>query len=258
MRYSDTNVSDWFRLELADFFVAALKEKGPMPKGALIAAVMEMRGLKPHAGNMLMRAHVDELQRRGILKAQRSLRERQKILIMSLSGVAEGGGSQPVVSGCSTGALSAVAHQAPVPVSGNVFGELIAGLASRMSEIAENTATQNEAIMLVMREVSAMREGIAMLLEKSDANFAWGELASANRHGEIARELSAIREAMVSSDAGASDYAVILVALEDLSRKINDPDDVVKRLDASHKMLRDHLGKQGSAVNHSAASASRG
>lgn len=96
-----------------------------------------------------------------------------------------------------------------------------------------------------------------MIAEIMNTGFARVEQANADRHAEMLRALSTIREAIVSGDAGASGYAAILVALEDLSQRINEPDDVVKRLGSSHAMLRDLLAERGGAANHGAASASR-
>lgn len=90
MRYLDTNVSDWFRDELADLIVAVLRDEGAMAKGSLIGKVMRRRGLEPNQGNMRMRAHIDEMERRGVLVSQRALTERHSIII-SLADAAEGG-----------------------------------------------------------------------------------------------------------------------------------------------------------------------
>lgn len=258
MQYTNANVFHWFRDELADLIVAALKENGAMQKGALIIAVMEKRGLKPYEGNILMRAHLDEMIRSGILAHQRHPGKRPKTTILDLASAAKGEDSSRAASPEDVPAAPLVDNgRADAPVN-KFFGELISGLVVRMNEIVENLATLNEASAVLMDESSVMREGIAMIAESMNAGFARVEQASADRQAEILHALSAIREAVVSGDAGADGYASVLVALEDLSRQINEPDDMVRRLGSSHAMLRDLLAERGSAANHSAAGASRG
>ena len=198
---------------------------------------------------MLMSAHIEDMQRRGVLTARRP-HDAHQTLIMSLSEAVHDAGSRSPED--TQGAPDDVKHHGQMPHPRAIFGDLIHGLADRMREMAENIATQNEAAIILMRELSAVKEGMAMVLESIGAGFAHAEQASANRHGEVLRELSEIRDRVGSEHPARGRDAAILAALEDLSGKLNDPDNIVRRLGSTHAALLDLLAEHGSFANHGA------
>ncbi|GEM_PF-5076629 len=241
-----------FNESIGQQIIEALRTHGPIRKGLVVAHVMTMRGNGPGQKNMSVRMHINELERRGMLKFQESSGKGRAILV-SLPETAQESELQDNTD--LSPANKPHISQDPICQSRtdetphDLFRQVLTSLALRIDQIAETVATQNEAMSFLIRNLSVLWEQIAEFSQTIDARLDQQEQTGSRQHAEVLRTFSAMNNHVIEHNS-PNDNTAILAALEDMKQGLNDPNGVITRLGSSHAILRELLADRDDTHNN--------